>query len=121
LIAATALLCLSLNIYHESRGESERVQEAVAAITMNRVERMEGPNSVCNVVYSSHQFTWTKNKRSKVKDKEALSKAKKIASAYLHGKINKQVGKRVYFNHKRMGKRYRTPNKPIVLGQLVFY
>lgn len=121
MIGATALLCLSLNIYHESRGESERVQEAVAAITMNRASEMDKNNPVCKVVYSSHQFSWTLKKRSTTRDKKALSKAKIIASRYLNGKRNKLVGTRQYFNHKRMGKRFKTPNKPIVLGRLVFY
>lgn len=88
---------------------------------MNRANDMDTHNPVCKVVYSSHQFSWTLKKRSTTGDKEALSKAKKIASAYLKGRKNKLVGTRKYFNHKRMGKRYKTPNKPIVLGKLVFY
>lgn len=97
------------------------MQEAVAAITMNRANDMDTHNPVCKVVYSSHQFSWTLKKRSNPKEKEALDKAKLIAYKYLRGKRNNQVGSRKYFNHKRMGKRYKTPNKPIVLGKLVFY
>lgn len=87
---------------------------------MNRAKKMEGSNSVCKVVYSSSQFSWTKN-HGKVKELEALSKAKIIAKDILRGKLSERIGKRTFFNHKRLGKRFKTPNRPIVLGQLVFY
>lgn len=42
--------CLSLNIYHEARGESEEAQLAVAHVTLNRVASPRFPDSVCDVV-----------------------------------------------------------------------
>lgn len=116
----TLLLCLSLNIYHEARGESTRTQEAVAAITMNRTKVKDKPRDVCEVVYYPYAFSWT-NHPNKIKDKEAFLKAKKIARAYLAGKTNRLIGNRLYFNEKRLGKRYKTKNKPILLGGLLMY
>lgn len=44
------LYCLSLNIYHESRGDSFAGQAAVADVVLNRVEDSYYPNTVCEVV-----------------------------------------------------------------------
>lgn len=116
----TLLLCLSLNIYHEARGESTRTQEAVAAITMNRTKAKDKPRTVCEVVYEPRAFSWT-NHHKKVNDKEAFLKAKSIARLYLAGRVNKLIGNRIYFNEKRLGKRYKTANRPIVLGGFIMY
>lgn len=53
---ASALLCLALNVYHESRGEPYVGQIAVAYVTLNRVEKEH--KSVCDVVKEYHQFSW---------------------------------------------------------------
>jgi len=50
--------CLSLNIYHESRGDSFAGQAAVADVVMNRVEDSYYPNTVCEVV---KQTVWIEN------------------------------------------------------------
>jgi N-acetylmuramoyl-L-alanine amidase len=63
------LMCLALNIYFESRGESTAGQYAVAEVTMNRVASKHYPDSVCDVVYQKNwdwirkrhvaAFSWT--------------------------------------------------------------
>ena len=45
-----ALLCLTMNIYHEARGEPLAGRLAVGLVTMNRVESSRFPNTVCGVV-----------------------------------------------------------------------
>jgi len=52
-----ALLCLALNVYFESRGESYEGQLAVAHVTLNRSRAKQ--RSVCEEVYSPYQFSWT--------------------------------------------------------------
>lgn len=116
---ASALLCLTLNIFHESRGELVEVQEAVAAVTINRTK--EYSKSICEVVYSKAAFSWTRHHNLKVKDRVALERARRIASDYLGGKVNKQIGNRLYFNEKRLHKRFKTKHKPILLGKMIFY
>lgn len=59
----TDLECLGLNIYHESRGESELGQELVAQVTMNRVEN-SNDKSVCDIVRQKNQFSWTNDGKS---------------------------------------------------------
>ena len=55
----TSATCLAEALYFESRGESQDVWEAVAAVVFNRatMEQM----SICGVVYEPAQFEWTKD------------------------------------------------------------
>ncbi|NLX19938.1 MAG: cell wall hydrolase [Desulfobulbus sp.] len=59
-----SLLWLSLNIYHESRGEPEIGQLAVAHVTLNRA--LEDNKSIPDVVLAPYQFSWTFQKKSYV-------------------------------------------------------
>lgn len=51
------LACLSLNVYHEARGEPDTGQLAVAYVTLNRARNQK--MKVCDVVVEPHQFSWT--------------------------------------------------------------
>ena len=51
--------CLALNIYHEARGEGIEGWLAVAFVTVNRKYSGRFPDSICEVVYDSYQFSWT--------------------------------------------------------------
>lgn len=57
MVIMTALMCLALNVYHESRGEPLLGQYAVAQVTMNRAGH--DMNNVCDVVTERKQFSWT--------------------------------------------------------------
>jgi len=57
-----SLLWLSLNIYHESRGEPEIGQLAVAHVTLNRA--LEDKKSIPDVILAPNQFSWTFQKKS---------------------------------------------------------
>jgi len=77
-----ALLCLTLNIYNEARGESARGQRAVAEVTLRRVRDPRWATTVCGVVYEPYQFSWTL-KNFTAQDALAMDIAKSIAeSAY---------------------------------------
>ncbi len=56
-----SLLWLSLNVYHESRGEPEIGQLAVAHVTLNRA--LEDNKSVADVILAPNQFSWTFQKK----------------------------------------------------------
>ena len=58
------LLWLTLNVYHEARGEPEVGQLAVAHVTLNRA--MEEHKSIAEVVREPYQFSWTFQKKSYV-------------------------------------------------------
>ena len=51
-------VCLAKNIYFEARNESRKGQMAIALVTLKRVADPRYPNTVCEVVYDSKQFSW---------------------------------------------------------------
>jgi spore germination cell wall hydrolase CwlJ-like protein len=115
------LNCLAQNIYHEARGEPDSGQLAVAFVTLNRTEDERFPNSICNVVYQTGQFSWTK-RNPKIKERDAWNDAKIIAKRavflYTEGKDNTRGA--VYFDggkHKQPFHKRRT----IRIGNHSFY
>ena len=83
--ASPALACLAWNVYHESRGEPEIGQRAVADVTLNRVEDARWPNTVCAVVWQAWQFSWTMDHLSdEMGDTIALAQSYRIAWAALN-------------------------------------
>ncbi|MGL5583255.1 MAG: cell wall hydrolase [Cetobacterium sp.] len=54
-----AVLALTLNVWHEARGESYAGQLAVAEVTLNRVKSKHYPDNVLDVVTQRKQFSWT--------------------------------------------------------------
>lgn len=57
MILETALLCLTLNAYHEARGELFEGQVAVNQVAMRRAGYDQ--RKVCRVIYAPGQFSWT--------------------------------------------------------------
>lgn len=53
------VLCMALNVYHEARGTNQDDREAVAHVTMNRLESGLWGHTVCAVVLARSQFSWT--------------------------------------------------------------
>lgn len=51
------LLWLTLNVYHEGRGESIKGQKAIIYVTLNRTKTRK--MSVKEVVLEPYQFSWT--------------------------------------------------------------
>lgn len=54
-VEGMALLCLTLNVFKEARGEPPAGQLAVALVTLNRAKRK---GDVCDTVFASSQFSW---------------------------------------------------------------
>ena len=53
--------CMADNIYMEAGVESVEGKLAVAIVTLNRVNSSKFKDSICGVVYSKSQFSWTLN------------------------------------------------------------
>lgn len=51
--------CLQQNIYFEARNQSILGQQAVAWVTLNRMTDDRYPDTICDVVWQSKQFSWT--------------------------------------------------------------
>ena len=69
--------CIAEAIYFEARGESVQGQKAVAQVILNRVKIKK--KSACSVINEKNQFSFKKNKKRKILDKESYARALKIA------------------------------------------
>lgn len=90
------LLCMAKNIYHEARNQSDEGKQAVAFVTMNRVNHVDYPDTVCDVVYDPYQFSWTLTmpeiQMSNRIEQEAWQESIDIA----YGVLNKKVDNDMY-------------------------
>jgi len=83
--AFTAILWLTLNLYHEARGEEQLAQIAVAHATLNRAK--ERGLTVKKTVLQPRQFSWTIGGQKKpIHDPAALLKCYEVAQVALKGR-----------------------------------
>ncbi len=95
------LFCLTQNIYHEARGETDGGKIAVGFVTLNRVLNPDFPSSICEVVHQDCQFSWRCDKSEPINYEEWES-ANKVALNILSGKyINPIPNSVYYYNPKR--------------------
>ena len=127
-----ALACLSLNVYHEARGEPEAGQLAVAYVTLNRAntKRMK----VCDVVVEPHQFSWTTGgvmMRAKgwtlmphmvPTDLKALRKAVQVAELALSRRIADPTAGALFYHADYVSPYWKdSMTKIAAIGQHLFY
>ncbi len=61
--------CLAVNLYHESRGQSDTANIMVISTVLNRVEDRRYPDDICEVVFQNKQYAWTSDGKSdEIKD-----------------------------------------------------
>ncbi len=57
------LFCLAQNVYYEARNQPRKGQLAVAYVTLHRLAASRTGATICDVVYKSGHFSWTKDRR----------------------------------------------------------
>ena len=107
MIIATALMCLSLNLYHEARGEPILGRYAVALVTLNRAK--QDHETVCREVFKHKQFSWATGVRKvpggwhipahlHPKEADAWWYAKVIAKTTLAGRMPDFTGGSTHYH-----------------------
>lgn len=76
MILESALLCLALNVFHESHGQALPVQEAVAQVTLTRAQGEQ--KNVCKVVLEPKQFSWANKITNAPKKQQMQLLAKRV-------------------------------------------
>ena len=128
----TALLCLSLNIYFEARGEESIAgQIAVAEVTLNRVASQNYPNTICGVVLQENKkgtscaFSWWCDGKPDVpKEYNAFQQSKALARMMIKdGEYITVVGKDVTHYHAKSVNPYWSDSLTYTksIGNHVFY
>ena len=114
--------CLAKNIYHEARGEGLQGKIAVAQVTINRVESRQFQSTVCAVVYAPNQFSWTLDKRKRVRDQQAWQASVSIARAVLTQAVRLPDFPALYFHTPQVNPKWNR-NKTVVarIGNHIFY
>lgn len=124
-LSAKDTACLTKNIYHEARGEPYAGKLAVAQVTLNRVDSRQWGFSVCHVVYSPSQFSWTADpgKRYKIPNNVDWTISQGIVHDYTQGLRVTQIEDAQYFHAKRLGRPQWTKKlkKSAYIGNHVFY
>lgn len=131
---STAAICLALNVFYESRGESIKGQYAVAQVTLNRSNNESGnTGNVCGTVFEQKQFSWTQQFRNPKKryvkiamlakktDEISWYRAIDIARTVMAKKARDVTKGATYFNEKGMGRRYKTNVAAKIIGNHIFY
>ena len=121
----TALLWLTLNIFHEARGEPKLAQQAVAHVTLNRAERQG--KTIKQVVTDPYQFSW-RLERKKRKAKPWLQEPDVFLNCSIVA-IQASVGKDItggatHFHEAKMKPKPRWTKKlkrVARYGDLIFY
>jgi spore germination cell wall hydrolase CwlJ-like protein len=90
--------CLAKNIYYEAGIESEHGKYAVAQVTLNRLKTGRWGDTICSVVYSKAQFSWTLKKKLEKPSGQAWADSQWIAHRVLGGERVAQLDK-VQFYH----------------------
>lgn len=118
----TDVECLAKNIYHEARGESLEGQIAVAQVTLNRVRNPQFDNTVCAVVYAPSQFSWTLDKRKRVRDQKAWRASVNIARAVLTQTVKLPDFPALYFHTRQVNPHWNRSKKVLAkIGSHIFY
>lgn len=116
-------MCLALNVFMESRGEPKKAQYAVLEVVHNRSKHKDFPNDYCSVIKHPNAFSWVKNHKSMKPPKFELESWKEsiaVARDFQLNRTNYTKGA-LYFNHVKLGVRYKTNVKSVKIGQHVFY
>lgn len=115
----SALLCLALNVFFESRGEPFEGQLSVAQVTMNRAGA--DPAKLCKVVKAPKQFSWTSRKR-KQPSGDAWDQAKHVAGLAIHNDLPDLTNGATHFHTKQVRPKWRTMlAKTLTIGSHIFY
>ena len=105
---STSKRCKDLTqvIYFEGRGESTLGQIAIGHVVLNRVRSPHFPNTIHDVVYQPHQFSFIKEVEDKsYRNKSAYKKAQYISKMILLGLTDDPTkGATHYLNPKKLSK-----------------
>lgn len=108
------LTCLALIAYMEARGESLQTKNYVIQAAYSIAEQEN--TTVCGTLRKRGIYSWMWDRKQTKVDKTMLVNLKKILSFRRKEGFNRR-----FFNHCRLGKRFKTENRMIKSGKLCFY
>lgn len=90
--------CLTRNIYYEAGVEPQVGKFAVAHVTINRLKTGYWGDSICKVVYSKSQFSWTLAKKLPRPNSKLWAESEEIARKVLAGHRVRGLTRSLYYH-----------------------
>lgn len=117
------LECLAKNIYYEAGTENRVGKYAVGHITLNRLKTGYWGTSICSVVYSRAQFSWTLKKKLPKPDRTLYAEAESIAWDIIHGHRVASLDKSLFYHADYIkDPKWADPKEKITqIGRHIFY
>lgn len=114
--------CLAKNIYYEAGIESDHGKYAVAQVTLNRLKSGRWGDTICSVVYSKAQFSWTLKKKLEKPSGNAWVDSQWIAHRVLHGDRVHPLKDAIYYHADYVSPYWKNSVAKIQqVGQHIFY
>jgi len=112
--------CLQKNIFHEAGIEKRIGKLAVAQVTLNRLEDGRWGKTICEVVKSPKQFSWTSKKHKKEYGPLWKESAEVIEDIF-KGKKIKKLDNALFYHNISVKPKWDGLKKITKLGNHVFY
>jgi len=117
--------CLARNIFFEAGVEGTMGKYAVAQITINRLQTGYWGNTICNVVYSPDQFSWTDNpdlKTVKLKSKNWYDSRRVAQTVLRQGLRIKILSKSLFYHADYVSPKWKDNDSKVAkIGRHIFY
>lgn len=117
--------CLARNIYWEAGVENMLGKIAVGTVTINRVKTGVWGQRVCDVVYSKHQFSWTRvARRAWINLKGSSWEDSQTAARIVleQGVTVKQLDRALFYHADYVNPQWRdNSSKAAKIGRHIFY
>jgi spore germination cell wall hydrolase CwlJ-like protein len=115
--------CLTKNIYYEAGVEDRTGKIAVASVTVNRLKSGYWGKTLCRVVYSPKQFSWTLFKKLSKPNPEMWDQSRQVAYDVLNGARLSGLTKSLFYHAIYIqDPRWADPTQEIgQIGNHVFY
>jgi spore germination cell wall hydrolase CwlJ-like protein len=114
------ILCVALNIYHESRGSSLEDQIATSYVVFNRYNDNSYPlknkranKSICDIIFDKYQFCWTNNEIIPLpKEAKSWNNAQQVAFKLLNDSFYMKKAQEFELKHYVVSEMLASNNKP---------
>ena len=114
--------CLARNIYYEAGVESEKGKYAVAQTTLNRLKTKRWGETICKVVYSKAQFSWTLKRKLQKPSGKAWEDSQWVARRVLRGDQVPSLNGALFYHADYVKPKWRDPIAKIQqVGAHIFY
>lgn len=116
--------CMTQNIFFEAGTEDVMGKYAVAQVTINRLELGYWGDTICKVVYSKDQFSWTKSRRLRTAKIEGRNweASYKVALAVFDGMRVRNLEKALFYHADYVNPFWKDPGSKIMkIGRHIFY